>query len=119
MTGHPSRPATLAEAPAVGGTPVRPVRVPLPGRSVRLWLKLEAENSFGSVKARTAAALLDRLEETGRLGPGRRVVESTSGNLGSPWPGSAAPGATPARWWWRSPRRVPAWTAWWPTAPRS
>ncbi|MFD4169238.1 pyridoxal-phosphate dependent enzyme [Streptomyces albidoflavus] len=82
MTGHPSRPATLAEAPAVGGTPVRPVRVPLPGRSVRLWLKLEAENSFGSVKARTAAALLDRLEETGRLGPGRRVVESTSGNLG-------------------------------------
>lgn len=63
-------------------TPLLPVRVPLPGRSLRLWLKLEALGPFGSIKARTAEALLGALEETGRLRPGNRVVESTSGNLG-------------------------------------
>ncbi|WP_031509452.1 cysteine synthase family protein [Streptomyces megasporus] len=66
----------------IGGTPVRPVVVPLDDRTVRIWLKLEAENPFGSIKARTAAALLDALEESGELRPGLRVVESTSGNLG-------------------------------------
>ncbi|MCF3122459.1 cysteine synthase family protein [Streptomyces arenae] len=63
-------------------TPLLPVRVPLPGQSLRLWLKLEGHGPFGSIKARTAEALLDALEETGRLRPGSRVVESTSGNLG-------------------------------------
>ncbi|MEU5583207.1 cysteine synthase family protein [Streptomyces huasconensis] len=63
-------------------TPLLPVRVPLPGRSLRLWLKLESLGPYGSIKARTAEALLDALEEAGRLRPGNRVVESTSGNLG-------------------------------------
>ncbi|MFF4077777.1 pyridoxal-phosphate dependent enzyme [Streptomyces sp. NPDC001777] len=66
----------------IGGTPLLSLLVPLRGRAVRLRLKMEAENCFGSIKARTAQALLDALEEAGRLGPGSRVVESTSGNLG-------------------------------------
>jgi cysteine synthase len=85
MTDHEYAPVRQAGAtePRIGETPLRPVRVPLDGRrSLRLWLKLEAENPFGSIKARTAEALLDSLEATGTLRPGRRVVESTSGNLG-------------------------------------
>ncbi|MFJ1749560.1 PLP-dependent cysteine synthase family protein [Streptomyces sp. NPDC088116] len=85
MTDHEYAPARRADAaePRIGGTSLVPVRVPLDGRpSPRLWLKLEAENPFGSIKARTAEALLDSLEATGTLRPGRRVVESTSGNLG-------------------------------------
>ncbi|MEU8622528.1 cysteine synthase family protein [Streptomyces sp. NPDC048623] len=66
----------------IGDTPLRPVRVPVGDRSVRIWLKLESENRFGSIKARTAEALLSSLEATGALRPGMRVVESTSGNLG-------------------------------------
>ncbi|WP_336113475.1 cysteine synthase family protein [Streptomyces sp. PTD9-10] len=76
-------PTTTVHPPGrIGGTPLVPVRVPLPDGSVRLWLKLEWHNPFGSIKARTAQALLDALEASGRLGPGSRVVESTSGNLG-------------------------------------
>ncbi|GIG86267.1 cysteine synthase family protein [Plantactinospora endophytica] len=82
MKGRNPFPGALAAEPTIGGTPVRRLRVPVGGRSVRLWLKLEAENPFGSIKARTAAALLDALEATDELRPGRRVVESTSGNLG-------------------------------------
>ncbi|WP_225829132.1 cysteine synthase family protein [Streptomyces naphthomycinicus] len=70
------------EPDRIGGTPLRPVRIGIGDRSVRLWLKLEAGNPYGSVKARTARALLASLEASGRLVPGRRVVESTSGNLG-------------------------------------
>ncbi|MER7562555.1 cysteine synthase family protein [Streptomyces sp. NPDC097941] len=66
----------------IGGTPLLSLRVPLRGRTVRVRLKMEAENCFGSIKARTAQALLGSLESAGRLGPGSRVVESTSGNLG-------------------------------------
>ncbi len=66
----------------IGDTPLQPVRVRLGDRTARLWLKLEAANPFGSIKARTADALLSTLEATGELRPGRRVVESTSGNLG-------------------------------------
>ncbi|GHE74506.1 cysteine synthase family protein [Streptomyces vinaceus] len=67
---------------AIGGTPLLSLGVPLQGRIVWLRLKVEAENCFGSIKARTAQALLESLEAAGRLGPGSRVVESTSGNLG-------------------------------------
>lgn len=66
----------------IGGTPLLSLGIPLHGRTVRVRLKMESENCFGSIKARTAQALLGALEAAGRLGPGSRVVESTSGNLG-------------------------------------
>jgi cysteine synthase len=81
----PARAVTELPAGAVGGigdTPVRCLRVPVRGRGVRVWLKLEGENAYGSVKARTAHGLLAALEESDLLRPGGQVVESTSGNLG-------------------------------------
>jgi cysteine synthase A/cysteine synthase B len=47
-----------------------------------LYAKLEWVNPFGSVKDRAAAYLLRRLEEEGRLGGERGIVEPTSGNTG-------------------------------------
>lgn len=71
---HPVWPVTTA--------PVRTARIRLGHRVVRLHLHLEGTNRYGSVKDRTAEALLRALEERGRLRPGGHVVESTSGNLG-------------------------------------
>jgi cysteine synthase A len=59
-------------------------------RVVTTRLKLEAFNRFGSIKARTAYGLIDSLEQQGRLRPGVRIVESTSGNLGVALAGIAA-----------------------------
>ena len=47
-----------------------------------LFAKLEWYNPFGSVKDRAAWEMLSDLEERGELGPGRGVVEPTSGNTG-------------------------------------
>jgi len=49
--------------------------------SVETWLKLEWMNPFGSIKDRTARALLEGLEARGLL-DGRELVEPTSGNTG-------------------------------------
>jgi N-(2-amino-2-carboxyethyl)-L-glutamate synthase len=63
-------------------TAVRALSVPVGGRVVRIRLHLAGGSPFGSVKDRTALALLGSLEESGRLTRGGHVVESTSGNLG-------------------------------------
>lgn len=60
----------------------RLVRVSLDDRVLRLRLRLESANRYGSVKNRTAEALLESLEASGQLTAGGHVVESTSGNLG-------------------------------------
>lgn len=63
-------------------TPIRELRLTAAGSSERVWLKLEQHNPTGSIKYRTALGLLDALDTVSPLGPGMRVVESTSGNLG-------------------------------------
>ncbi|WP_175412722.1 2,3-diaminopropionate biosynthesis protein SbnA [Streptomyces sp. TRM64462] len=52
----------------------------VPGSSV--FLKLEGLNPAGSVKLKTAIALVAQAEESGREFPRTRLIESTSGNLG-------------------------------------
>ncbi|MGX1850782.1 2,3-diaminopropionate biosynthesis protein SbnA [Streptomyces sp. NBC_01456] len=52
----------------------------VPGRSV--FLKLEGLNPAGSVKLKTAVALITAAEESGLRFPRTRLIESTSGNLG-------------------------------------
>ncbi|WP_025273295.1 2,3-diaminopropionate biosynthesis protein SbnA [Haloglycomyces albus] len=52
----------------------------LPQRQV--FLKLEGLNPSGSIKAKAAASLLEDAEKSGRLGPGKKIIESSSGNLG-------------------------------------
>lgn len=45
-------------------------------------LKLEGFNFSGSIKIKTALSLVCSLEESGQLFPGKKVIESSSGNLG-------------------------------------
>jgi 2,3-diaminopropionate biosynthesis protein SbnA len=71
-------------------TPMVPVATVHGARVVTTQLKLEGYNRFGSIKARTARGLVEALEEEGRLRPGVRIVESTSGNLGVALAGLAA-----------------------------
>lgn len=52
----------------------------LPGRD--LFLKLEGLNPAGSIKLKTANAIVEDAEQRGVLREGGRVIESSSGNLG-------------------------------------
>jgi cysteine synthase A len=56
----------------------------LPGLldGVQCFLKLEGFNPAGSVKIKTAVALVEDLESRGLLRPGGRIAESSSGSLG-------------------------------------
>jgi cysteine synthase len=74
--------AETVRAVDFGQTPVRGFSVLIESRRLNLMLKLEGANRFGSIKSRTASALIDDLESSGRLRPGGRIIESTSGNLG-------------------------------------
>lgn len=67
---------------SVGHTPL----VGLPRLSihpdVRIWAKLEDRNPTGSVKDRPALAMIEAAERDGRLEPGAKILEPTSGNTG-------------------------------------
>ena len=66
----------------IGNTPlVRLERVVEPDMA-EVWVKLEGMNPAGSVKDRTALALIRDGEERGLLRPGGTIVEPTSGNTG-------------------------------------
>ncbi len=51
-------------------------------KEAKLFAKLEWYNPFGAVKDRIAANLIKAAEESGRIGPGKKLVEPTSGNTG-------------------------------------
>jgi len=66
----------------IGRTPtVRLERVVAPD-SAEVWVKLEGMNPGGSIKDRTALAMVVDAEQRGLLHPGRAIVEPTSGNTG-------------------------------------
>ena len=66
----------------IGGTPlVRLRRLPRAGGAT-IVAKLEARNPGGSVKDRTALAMIEDAERRGVLRPGGTIVEPTSGNTG-------------------------------------
>ncbi len=70
---------------AIGDTPlVRMARMPKSaGVKADLLFKLEFLNPAGSVKDRIGVAMIDALEQQGRITPGKTVlVEPTSGNTG-------------------------------------
>jgi cysteine synthase A len=67
---------------AVGGTPVVRLRRVVAGRGADVYAKLESFNPGGSVKDRIAVAMIEAAERDGRLAPGARLVEPTSGNTG-------------------------------------
>lgn len=67
---------------SIGSTPL--VRLRHIGRDLGadLVLKLEFRNPLGSVKDRIGRAMIEDAEKSGRLKPGMRVLEPTSGNTG-------------------------------------
>jgi cysteine synthase B len=67
----------------VGSTPLvrlRRIGADLPG--IRIYGKCEFMNPGGSVKDRPALRMVEAALADGRLGPGRTLVDSTSGNTG-------------------------------------
>lgn len=67
---------------SVGRTPLVGLPRLSPSPDVRLWAKLEDRNPTGSVKDRTALAMVEDAERSGRLQPGATLLEPTSGNTG-------------------------------------
>jgi cysteine synthase A len=66
----------------IGHTPtVRLERVVEPGMA-EVWVKVEGMNPGGSIKDRTALAMIVDAERRGVLTPGGTIVEPTSGNTG-------------------------------------
>ena len=63
-------------------TPLVRLNRVVPFQSAKVFGKLEWYNPFGSVKDRIAANLVRDAEERGTLGPGKKLVEPTSGNTG-------------------------------------
>jgi cysteine synthase B len=76
----------------VGNTPLvrlQRLHVPLnPGGNNQVYVKLEGANPGGSAKDRPALGMLTAAEASGRLQPGGRVIECTTGepcSLTSTW----------------------------------
>ena len=67
---------------AIGATPIVRLTRVVPGGFAGIHAKLESFNPGGSVKDRIAASMVEAAEREGRLVPGGRVVEPTSGNTG-------------------------------------
>jgi cysteine synthase A len=66
----------------IGNTPlVRVNKMTAPG-DAEIWAKLEGCNPGGSVKDRIALSMIESAEKTGKLKPGRAIIEPTSGNTG-------------------------------------
>ncbi|WP_447834820.1 cysteine synthase CysM [Aeromonas salmonicida] len=72
--------ATLEDL--IGNTPLLALRRINPWPDVTLLVKLEGNNPAGSVKDRPALNLIRAAEASGRLLPGARLIEATSGNTG-------------------------------------
>jgi N-(2-amino-2-carboxyethyl)-L-glutamate synthase len=66
---------------AIGDTPLVALRRLIPDATFDLYAKLEGLNPGGSMKDRSAAAILKAAMEEGRLSPGGRVIECSSGNF--------------------------------------
>jgi len=67
---------------AIGGTPlVELTRIARPD-GVRLYAKLEGGNPTGSIKDRIVYHMVAHARAEGRLAPGQRIVEASTGNTG-------------------------------------
>jgi cysteine synthase len=69
-------------AASIGRTPIVRINRLARGLDVRILAKIEGRNPAYSVKCRIGAAMIQDAERSGRLKPGQRVIEATSGNTG-------------------------------------
>jgi cysteine synthase A len=67
---------------AIGNTSMVQLRKVVPPECAKIVVKLEWENPTGSMKDRTAQAMVSRAEQDGRLKPGYTIVEYTGGSTG-------------------------------------
>ena len=66
----------------IGATPLVKLNRVCSSDGAEIWAKLEFFNPAGSVKDRTALAMVEAAEKDGQLKLGMTIVESTSGNTG-------------------------------------
>lgn len=66
----------------IGRTPVVRLERIVGSEAAEVWVKLESMNPGGSIKDRTALAMIVDAEQRGILSPGQTIVEPTSGNTG-------------------------------------
>lgn len=69
-------------AESIGGTPLVRLRRVVDGAHGGVFAKVESQNPASSVKCRLGSALIIDAERRGVLGPGKEIVEPTSGNTG-------------------------------------
>lgn len=67
---------------AMGHTPLIRLNRLVGPDSAEVFVKFEGVNVGGSIKSRTAMAMLDAAEREGKIGPDTIIVEPTSGNQG-------------------------------------
>ena len=67
---------------AIGNTPLIELKRVSAGLPVKVYIKCEHLNPGGSVKDRTARAIILDAEQRGQLGPGATIIEGTAGNTG-------------------------------------
>ena len=67
---------------AIGNTSLVQLKRVVPPGCAKVVAKLEWENPTGSMKDRTAQAMISKAEEDGRLIPGDTIVEYTGGSTG-------------------------------------
>ncbi len=65
---------------SIGNTPLVQLKHLAP--DARLFAKIESRNPANSVKCRIGANMIWAAEKAGQLGPGKKIVEPTSGNTG-------------------------------------
>jgi len=69
-------------AQSIGRTPLVRLRRMCEGAKASVLAKIESRNPAGSVKCRIGASMIWDAEKRGVLGPGKTIVEPTSGNTG-------------------------------------
>ncbi|MST80253.1 cysteine synthase A [Lactobacillus equicursoris] len=66
----------------IGNTPIVKLNRVVPEDAADVYVKLEFFNPGGSIKDRIALAMIEKAEKEGKLKPGSKIVEPTSGNTG-------------------------------------